>query len=358
MSFDLSGEQTLLRDSIQEYAVRNCPYTRLHELFDAEDGFDAKLWSGLLDLGVAGLAVPEDRGGDGFGLAELAVAAEALGRAAFPGPFLGHVLATLAVDRAGSDAQRDRWLPGLISGELTASTAFAEDGSRWQPEEWLLAGDGGLSGAKLNVLQADRADLLLVGLAGGGLALVESSAGGVTVEEIPAMDRTRRIQRVIFDGASFEELPAGRETSGKVRDAALVLLAADAVGGAQRAVEMSVDYAKEREQFGVPVGSFQGLKFQLANMAAEVEPCWALFFHAANAFDRGDDDAARVAALAKARITEVYLKAARDATEAHGGIGFTWEYDLQFYLKRAMFDHAFMGAPSVHYGRAADLAGW
>jgi alkylation response protein AidB-like acyl-CoA dehydrogenase len=358
MSFDLSGEQSLLRDSLLEYALRNCPYTRLHELFDADDGFDAELWAGLLDLGVAGLAVSEESGGDGFGLAELAVAAEALGRAAFPGPFLGHALATLAVDWAGSDAQKERWLEGLIEGSTTASVALAEDGSRWQPDEWTLGGDGVLEGQKLNVLQADRADLLVVGLTGGRLAVVESAGEGVSVEEIPAMDRTRRIHRVVFGGAPFEELPGGREQSGRVRDAALLLLAADAVGGAQRCVEMAVEYAKEREQFGGPIGRFQGLKFQLANMAAEVEPCWALGWHAANAFDGGADDAPRLAALAKARITEVYLQAARDTVEAHGGIGFTWEYDAQFYLKRAMFDHAFFGAPAIHLDRAADLAGW
>jgi len=314
MSFDLSGEQTLLRDSILEYALRNCPYDKLHELFDADDGFDADLWRGLLELGVAGLAVSEASGGDGFGLAELAVAAEALGKAAFPGPFLGHVLATLAIDWAGSDQQKERWLAALIEGEVLASVAFAEGDSQWQPEEWTLSGDGSLSGDKLAVLAGDRADLLVVGLAGGTLGLVENSGDAVRAEPIPAMDRTRRIHKTTFANAACEELPGGRECSGKLRDAALVLLAADALGGAQQCVEMSVSYAKEREQFGVPVGQFQGLKFQLADMATQVEPCSALQFTAANAFDGGSEDAARLAALAKARIAEIYLQTARDAT--------------------------------------------
>jgi alkylation response protein AidB-like acyl-CoA dehydrogenase len=357
MNFDLANEQTLLRDSILEYATRNCPYEKLHEIFDSDDGFDSELWEGLLDLGVAGLAVSEEYDGDGFGLAELAVAAEALGRAAFPGPFLGHALAALAIDMAGSDEQKSAWLPKLIEGEVLASVALAEDGSRWQPDQWTLSGNGALSGDKLNVLSGDRADLLVVGLSGGALALVEAG-DTVRADEIPAMDRTRRIHRVTFDGAAFEELPGGREQSTRLRDAALVLLAADAIGGAQRALEMAVEYAKEREQFAVPIGQFQGLKFQLSNMATEVEPTWALYWYAANAFDQGTDDAERLAALAKARVTEVYLQAARDAVEAHGGIGFTWEYDIQFYVKRAMFDHAFFGAPSVHLDRAADLAGW
>jgi alkylation response protein AidB-like acyl-CoA dehydrogenase len=358
MSFDHSGEQSLLRDSVLEYALRNCPYEKLHEIFDSESGFDDELWSGLLELGVAGLAVSEDYDGDGFGLAELVVTAEALGHAAFPGPFLGQVIAALAIEAAGSEDQKKRWLPALIEGEKLAGVAWAEAGSRWQPEQWTLSGNGALSGEKLHVLSGDRADLLVVGLAGGELALVESSADSLQVEEIPAMDRTRRIHRVSFDGADFEMLPDGANHAGRVRDAALILIAADAVGGAQRAVEMSVNYAKEREQFGVPIGQFQGLKFQLANMAAEAEPGWALVWRAADAFDRGASDAGRLAALAKARTTEVYLQISRDATEAHGGIGFTWEYDVQFYLKRAIFDHAFLGAPSVHYERAADLASW
>jgi len=358
MSFDLTGEQSLLRDSILEFALRNCPYERLHEIFDGPTGFDDELWSGLLDLGVAGLAVSEEADGDGFGLTELAVVAEALGRAAFPGPFLGHVLATLAIDWAGSDDQKAQWLPALIEGDKTASVALAEDGFRWQPEEWTLAGDGALSGTKRNVLSGDRADLLVVGLAGGGLALVETAGGGVRAEELAAMDRTRRLHTVELENAAFEELPGGGECARRLCDAALLLLAADAVGGASRCVEMAVEYAKVREQFDGPIGRFQGLKFQLANMATTVEPCWALQFSAASAFDAGSGDASRLAALAKARITEVYLQTARDATEAHGGIGFTWEHDLQFYLKRAIFDHAFFGAPARNYDRAADLAGW
>jgi len=358
MSFDLSAEQKLLRDSILEYAVRNCPYDKLHQIFDSESGFDEGLWTGLLDLGVAGLAISEEHEGDGFGLVELAVATEALGRAAFPGPFLGHALAALAIDAAGSEEQKNRWLPALIEGEALGGVAFAESDSRWQPEDWTLAGNGALTGEKYHVLSGDRVDLLVVGLSGGEMALVEASGEAVCAENTPAMDRTRRLHRVQFDGTPYERLPGGARQSARVRDAALVLLAADALGGSQRAVEMAVGYAKEREQFGGPIGRFQGLKFQLANAAAAVEPGWALFFRAATAWDAGADDSPRLAALAKARLTEVYLQTARDVVEAHGGIGFTWEYDVQFYLKRAVFDYAFFGSPMVHYDRAADLAGW
>ena len=143
-----------------------------------------------------------------------------------------------------------------------------------------------------------------------------------------------------------------------MRDAGLVLLAADAFGGAQQLLEMSVEYAKTRQQFGVTIGSFQGLKHQLANVAVEIEPARGLYWYAAHAFDHVPDESERTAALAKAHLGQVYMQTARDAVEAHGGIGFTWECDVQIYFKRAMFDRAFLGAPSVHRERAAALAGW
>ena len=143
-----------------------------------------------------------------------------------------------------------------------------------------------------------------------------------------------------------------------MRDVALVLLAADAFGGASRCVDMCVEYAKTREQFGVTIGHFQGLKHQLANMAVEVEPSRALYWYAAYAYDHEPDESERSAALAKAHVTDRFMQVARDSVEAHGGIGFTWECDVQIWFKRAMFDRAFLGAPSVHRERAAVLAGW
>ena len=143
-----------------------------------------------------------------------------------------------------------------------------------------------------------------------------------------------------------------------MRDAGLVLLAADAFGGAQRLLEMAVEYAKTRQQFGVTIGSFQGLKHQLANLAVEIEPARGLYWYAAHAFDHVREESERTAALAKAHLTDVYMQAARDSVEAHGGIGFTWECDVQIYFKRAMFDRAFFGTPATHRERAAALAGW
>jgi alkylation response protein AidB-like acyl-CoA dehydrogenase len=204
---------------------------------------------------------------------------------------------------------------------------------------------------------AAQADIIVVGTSGGGLALVEAGSGA-TIEVFEGVDRSRRLYTVAFEGAAAEALPAGVDAASRVRDAALILLAADAFGGACRVVDMSVEYAKTREQFGVTIGHFQGLKHQLANMALETEPARGLFWYAAHAFDEVPEDRERMAALAKAHVTDRFMHVAREATEAHGGIGFTWECDVQMWFKRALFDRAWLGTPGAHRERAAQLAGW
>jgi alkylation response protein AidB-like acyl-CoA dehydrogenase len=180
----------------------------------------------------------------------------------------------------------------------------------------------------------------------------------VEIQPIDGVDRARRIAAVSFDGAACEALPEGEAAAPRLRDAALILLAADAFGAGSRLADLSVEYAKTREQFGVTIGHFQALKHQLANMAIEMEPCRALYWYAAHAFDHVRDESERAAAIAKAHITDNAMQVARDAVEAHGGIGFTWECDVQLWFKRAMFDRAFLGVPSLHRERAAQLAGW
>jgi alkylation response protein AidB-like acyl-CoA dehydrogenase len=193
---------------------------------------------------------------------------------------------------------------------------------------------------------------------GGGLVLVEKGAEGLSIEATDGADRSRRLGEVTFAGTPCEVLPNGAAVAGRVRDAGLILLAADAIGGSQRCLEMSVEYAKTRQQFGVVIGQFQALKHQLANMALSVEPSRGLYWYAAYAFDHEPDQSERTAAIAKAHITDGFMQVARDATEAHGGIGFTWECDVQMWFKRAMFDRAFLGAPARHRSRAAELANW
>jgi len=359
MDFDLSEEQRMLQETVGQFIENECPLSRLRELYDDEVGYDPKLWKGLAELGVAGIHLPEEYGGSGLEILDLSVVAETLGALAAPVPLLSHALASLAIALAGSAEQKSRWLPGLASGELLATVAFAEEGGAWLPEQWTLEAASPLTGSKQTVAFAEHADLFLVGLAGGRFAVVERNASGVEVQRVEAADRTRRIGRVSFDATPCELLEEGAEdAAARVRDVGLVLLAADAFGGASKLVEMSVEYAKSREQFGVTIGHFQALKHQLAAMAVEIEPSRALYWYAAHALDHLPDEAPRSAALAKSHITERYQQVARDAIEAHGGIGFTWEGDVQMWFKRAMFDRVFLGTPRLHQERVANLAGW
>lgn len=358
MDFGLSDEQRLLQDTVEKFLEKENDPTKLRARFDAEEPFDAALWQGLAELGLAGLVVPEAHGGAGLGLLDAALAAETLGRFAAPGPFLGHTLASLALVLGGSAEQQRRWLPHLAVGDAVGSLAFAEPGGVWQPEDWRFAVGATLSGTKEHVPYAARADVLVVGVAGAGLALVERARGGCVIEPFPGVDRTRRLDTVRFEGAAADDLPGGAAAAARVRDAGLVLLAADAFGGAAKLVEATVAYAKTREQFGVTIGHFQALKHQLANMALEVEPGRALYWYAAHAFDQLPEEAPRMAALAKAHLGDRFLQVARDAVEAHGGIGYTWECDVQIWFKRAIFDRTFLGSPAVHRERAAQLAGW
>jgi alkylation response protein AidB-like acyl-CoA dehydrogenase len=358
MNFDLSEEQEMLQETVKQYLENECPASRLREIFDGDVGMDEKLWQGMAEMGLAGLHLPEEYGGGGLEVLDLAIVSEAQGYTACPGPFLGHALAGLAIAAAGSDEQKQRWLPKLATGDAVGTIALAEEAGAWLPDQWTLEPGDSISGTKNHVLFADQADLLVVGVQGGGLALVEREARGVEIKSLEGADRTRRLHQVTFAETPAEELPGGEDSSPQLRDTALVLLAADAFGGASRLVEMSVEYAKTREQFGVTIGHFQALKHQLANMAVEVEPMRSLYWYAAHAQDHVPDDAERTAAIAKAHITDRYMQVARDAVEAHGGIGFTWECDVQIWFKRAMFDRAYLGTPAVHRERSAVLAGW
>jgi alkylation response protein AidB-like acyl-CoA dehydrogenase len=357
VNFGLSEEQQLLQETVRGFVAGECPVTRVREIFDAGSDHDPALWQGLVDMGIAGLVVPEEHGGAGLELLELALVAEELGAGAVPSPFFGHCLATLAVVLAGSDEQRRRWLPSLADGSRLATLAFGEPGEVWDPGDFRTAvTEGEVAGTKTFVTSSDVADLFVVGVAGGGLAVVENGSAGVKVEPHRSVDRTRRSGRVQLEGAACEPLP--RPLAGRVRDAGLVLLAADALGGAWRLVEMSTEYARNRRQFGRAIAEFQAVKHQLADMAIDVEPARAVYWYAAHAFDHIPAEAEHAAAMAKAHITDRYTQASRDAVEIHGGIGLTWECDVHIWLKRSLFDRAVLGNPDLHRERCAALSGW
>ena len=359
MDFDLSDEQHLLQETVASFIDNECPPARLRELYDDEVGYDPVLWKGLAELGLAGIHLPGEYGGSELEILDLAVVAETLGALAAPVPYLSHSLASLAITLAGNDEQKGRLLPGLASGASLGTIALAEQGGIWSAGDWTIESGATISGTKEMVEFGEHADLFVVGLAGGGFGVVDRNASGVEIQRVESADRTRRVARVSFDSTPIELLAAGGvEVADRVRDVGLVLISADAFGGATKLVEMSVEYAKNREQFGVTIGHFQALKHQLANMAVEIEPTRALYWYAAHALDHVPDEGERSAAIAKSHITERFQQIARDATEAHGGIGFTWEGDTQILFKRAMFDRVFLGTPRVHQDRAAALADW
>jgi alkylation response protein AidB-like acyl-CoA dehydrogenase len=356
VDFSLTEEQELLQETVRSFVARECPPQQVRKIFDGERQGSVALWKGLAEMGIAGLVVPEEHGGAGLELLDLALVSEELGRGAVPVPFLGHALACLALVHAGSPAQQKEWLPRLASGDLRGSVALAEGDGSWLPSHWTATLiDGHLQGHKTLVPVAEGAGLFVVGVSGSGLAVLETEPP-VRITPAPSLDRGRPLASLAFEGAVAERL-AGAVAS-RLIDAGSVLLAADAFGAAQQMIRNTAAYVMTRQQFGQPLAQFQAVKHQLANMALDIDPTRGLWWYAAHAFDHAQEAAPRAAALAKAHITDRAQQVARDAVEAHGGIGFTWESDVQIWFKRVMFDRLWLGAPELHRERFAEIEGW
>jgi alkylation response protein AidB-like acyl-CoA dehydrogenase len=363
MDFGLTEEQELLQETLRSFVAGECPVSKLREVSDSESGYDPKIWEALVELGIGGLIIPDEYDGVGMEVLDLALVSEILGEGAVPVPLLGHSMAVAAILYAGSEEQKQKWLPALASGEMLGSIAYAEstdDGEVWEAGQvTTLLKDGKLSGTKRFVPHGQFSDLIVVSVAGGGLAVVDVASAGAKVEPVDSLDRSRPLSSIVFEGTPAEELPnANAETVARVRDIGLVLLAADSFGAAWQLTRMTIEYTKERKQFGTPLAQFQGVKHQIANMATDIDPTRALWWYAAHALDHMADESEKNCALAKAHITERSMEVARSAFELHGGIGYTWECDLQYWFKRTMFNRVFLGTPSEHRARYADLVGW
>jgi alkylation response protein AidB-like acyl-CoA dehydrogenase len=375
MDFGLSQEQELLQRSAAEFLAAECPPTLVREVAGGDDGYPRALYRRMAELGWMGLVVPEAYGGAGLGMLELALLCEQLGRAVVPGPFFSSaVLATLAILDGGSSAQKRRWLPRLASGEAVGTLALLEESDRLDAAGVAMrarprAGGWALSGTKLFVTDAHVADLLIVVARVAGrdeegvtLFLVPRDTPGLKVSPLPSIDVTRRTMEVRCENVELAKdavlAAAGRgwRTVARVLDAAALALAADSLGGAQRALELAVEYSKVREQFGRPIGSFQAIKHMAAEMVSEIEPARALVWYAAHAADALPREAPRAAAMAKACLSEVYSRVANRAVQMHGGIGFTWEHDLHFWFKRAKWNELAFGDATWHRERLATLA--
>ena len=375
MDFGLSEDQELLQRSAAEFIAGECPPSFVREVTRDEEGYPRALYRQMAELGWMGLMVPETHGGAGLGLLDLALLMEQLGRAVVPGPFFSSVvLATLAILHAGSSAQKKGWLPRLAAGDAVGTLAWLEESDRLDPagiaaRARKVGKAYRLSGQKRFVTDAHVADVIVAafrtaarGEDGVTLFLVPRDTPGVTVTPLHSIDLTRRPMEVRFEDV---ELPAsavlgiehkGWKTLARLGDAAAVALAADSLGGAERALELAVEYAKVREQFGRSIGSFQAVKHMVAEMVSEGEPARSLVWYAAYTADVLPRDASRAAAMAKACLGDVYSRTTNRAVQIHGGIGFTWEHDLHFWFKRAKWNEFAFGDPTYHRERLARLA--
>lgn len=355
MRFALSEDQVLLQDSLNRALADLVPLERLRRLADDDGpGEVSAIWTGLAELGLPGLMVPEDQGGLGLGMLEAALASEALGKAAAAAPFLGSaVLAPLALKLAGTEDQRRRWLPKLATGAVTAGVAISEPVAGARDGAGVTARDGRLTGTALFALNATGADLLLVGDTSGGMHLAQFAEAA---EPMISIDVTRRLTALTFKDTPAEPLSAPG-TLDRLRDAAWIILDADTLGAAQTMLDRAVAYAKERRQFGRTIGSFQAVKHLCAEMAAELEPARALVWYAAYAFDHAPDEASLIAAHAKAHTSEIGRFIARTATEVHGGIGITDLLGLHYWFKRIGQNRQLLGGPEKVREIAARLQG-
>jgi alkylation response protein AidB-like acyl-CoA dehydrogenase len=360
VKFDLTEDQREFAWAVDDLLEKKFLLRTRGAVLDGELGglgVAEELHTALAALGVFGLVVAQEHGGSGLELLDVAVVAERLGRAAAPGFFLGPILAAYALQLGGSPLQQVQWLPRLATGTLRVAYAVCEDG-QWDAARSGLSGRGPLRGRKDWVLDEGGALDLLIVATSQGLTIVDGAAAGVRRTAHNGIDLTRKVASVTFDDVVHEPLAGGTDLARRVGQAAQILLAADAHGGASRCVELAVDHAKTREQFGVPIGSFQAVKHQLADMDLAVEPAQGLYWYAAHAFDHVPADVARFAPLAKTHLTERYVEVARRLVEIYGGFGFTWECDAHIFLKRALLDRAQFGIPRQLRAEIAANTAW
>jgi alkylation response protein AidB-like acyl-CoA dehydrogenase len=346
MEFGLSQDQLMLTESLTRFLADHAGLPRARRFAAGTERRDRELLAGLAGLGITGIVIPEAHGGVGLTILDAALAAECLGRAIAPAPFVANaVMAPLALLAGGSDVQQTTWLPRIAAGDAVVGVAVAEACGARQGAG-VTAKDGRLTGRTLFVLDAD-ADAWIVADREGALHLVEAGADGVTTIPLTTVDRTRPVAELVFANAPAERLPgsAGGAALARILDAGRVVLAADTLGAAQAMLDQAVAYAREREQFGRKIGSFQAVKHMCAEMAAALEPCRALVWYAGFAQEALLSEAHLNACQAKAHLAEVGKAVAKTATEVHGGMGFTDLLGLHFWFKRIGFNRQMLGSP-------------
>jgi alkylation response protein AidB-like acyl-CoA dehydrogenase len=375
MNFGFNEEQELLRNTARKFFENECPSDTVRRLMETPEGINAELWKKLAEQGWLGLIYPEQYDGMALGLVDLVVLMEEMGRAVAPGPYFSTVLlGGLAILEAGSDAQKKEWLPKIAAGDRRVALAWMEPSAQLGPAGVTLTAveKGGtytLSGTKLFVHDAHTADALVVaartgpgaGADGVSLFLLPKGTKGLAVTLLPTMDQTRKLCEVacadvtVRADALLGTAGAGWAPLARVLDRATVALCAEMCGGAQKVLDMTVEYAKIRQAFGRPIGSYQGVKHRAADMLVDVENSKSITYYAAWALDEGSPEAPLAVSMAKAYVSDAFRRVAAAGIQLHGGIGFTWEHDLHLYFKRAKGSEFTFGDATHHRERVAQL---
>jgi alkylation response protein AidB-like acyl-CoA dehydrogenase len=361
VNFAFSEEQEELRKTMRAFLEAKSPETAVREQMDTEQGYDPAVWSQMgAEMGLQGLIIPEEFGGSGYSYVELGVVLEEMGRALLCAPFFATVaLAANTLLQSGDAAAQKQYLPGIASGSTIATLAFTEPSGKWDEAGITMkASKSGdtytLTGTKSFVLDGHVANLIIVAArAGGGVSLfaVDGDAKGLTRTSLSTMDQTRKQAKLEFaktPARLIGTLGKGWDVLSTVLDLAAVALAAEQVGGAQKVLEMSVEYAKVRVQFGRPIGSFQAIKHKCADMLLEVESAKSAAYYAMWCASEMNDELPSVASLAKSYCSEAYFHATAENIQIHGGIGFTWEHPAHLYFKRAKSSELLFGDPTYH----------
>ena len=370
MNFSFTDEQEELRSTARDFLAEHSSSEQVRKAMESEAGFDPQVWKQIgTELGWPALLVPEAYGGLGLSYVELVALLEVCGEALLCAPFFSTVcLGGNALLQAGTGAQKEHYLPALAEGRLITTLAFTEAGGRWDAAgiQATARRDGGewvLSGTKTFVPDGSVADLLIVAAREGDevrLFAVPSDAPGLQREALATMDQTRRQARVVLDDVRLPEdalMSGGEAALEKTLQLAAVALSAEQVGGAQRCLDAAVEYAKERVQFGRPIGSFQAIKHKCADMMVLVESARSASYYAGCVAAEDTDELPMVASLAQAVCSDAYFRCAAESLQIHGGVGVTWEYDVHLYFKRAKSSETFLGDASWHRERVATMIG-
>jgi alkylation response protein AidB-like acyl-CoA dehydrogenase len=359
MTFTLNDEARMLKESARDFFREQAPVSRLRRMRDEKkNGRDPELWAEMSALGFAGVIVPEDFGGSGLGYVALGAVLEEAGRTLVASPLHSSALVgASALMLAGTDAQKAEWLPKIASGEVIATLAV-DEGAHHAPEKSKLKTSGGkVSGEKKYVADGHIADLFMVAGQEGALYLVKGDAKGLSRRELVTAD-SRGAVDLTLDGVAAEPMNGGVAVLEQILDRARIGLAAEMLGQASEAFEITSEYLKTRRQFGQVIGGFQALQHRAAKLFTELELTRSCVLAALDALDRGSRSVAEYASLAKARASETVHLATNEMVQLHGGIGMTDEHDAGFYLKRARVAEALYGGASFHRDRYAALLGF